>query len=151
VSRNTVSPKSEHRARRAAVLESAPPEHRTWLKERLAYSNEPTLRDRLEELPARAFNVVVGVLGSASEFARPVVKLRNQLTHRSASQVVGESGTEMLRLTERTSFLLTACLMIDLGFDEAQIIDATRRSRRFRLLTEVFRRRAGGRPGASGR
>ena len=122
-----------------SVIAAAPDEHRPWLKERLAHSNEPTLRERLVELHRRANGVVSGVLGSADAFADPVVGARNALTHRGTPHKAKEiPGRELFRLTEQIAFLLTACLMLDLGFVELEVVAATRRSRRFRILTEVF-------------
>ena len=137
--RNEVLPRAEHKVRLASVIAAAPDEHRPWLKERLAHSNEPTLRERLVELHRRANGVVSGVLGSADAFADPVVGARNALTHRGTPHKAKEiPGRELFRLTEQIAFLLTACLMLDLGFVELEVVAATRRSRRFRILTEVF-------------
>jgi len=137
--RNEVLSRADHKSRLEAVFATAPPEHLSWLKERLAHSNEPTLRERLVELHNRATNIVSGVLGSARDYAAPVVKARNDLTHRGPTDHAPEiSGRDLFRVTEQTAFLLTACLMLDLGFGEVEIIEATRRSRRFRILTEVF-------------
>lgn len=139
--RNEVMPKAEHRVRKRAVIASAPPEHQEWLKDRLANSNEPTLRERLVELHGRAFQIVAGVLGPADQFAGPVVVARNALTHRGGpGPTVPIDGRELLRLTEQTAFLLTSCLLLDLGFSEIDAMKATRGTRRFRLLSEVFGR-----------
>ena len=141
VFRNEVLPRADHNARLASVLAAAPEEHRSWLRERLANSNEPTLRERLIELHGRAGGVVSGVLGSADAFAGPVVTARNALTHRAKPSKAKEfAGRELFRLTEQTAFLVTACLMLDLGFREPEVVDATRRTRRFRILNEVFGR-----------
>jgi hypothetical protein len=137
--RNEVLPPAEHKVRLASVVTAAPDEHRSWLEERLAHSNEPTLRERLVELHGRAGGIVSGVLGSAHAFAGPVVTARNALTHRGKPNKAKEiAGRELFRLTEQTAFLLTTCLMLDLGFGELEVVEATRRSRRFRILTEVF-------------
>jgi hypothetical protein len=139
--RNEVLPEDEHSVRLDAILAASPLEHRKWLEERLRYSNEPTLRQRLNELHDRAGGVVAGVLGSAAEYVGPVVEARNDLTHRGKAGKTSEiSGRDMFRLTEETTFLLTACLMLDLGFDETAVVEATRRSPQFRLLTELIRR-----------
>lgn len=141
IMRNEVLPRAEHKRRLSSIYAVAPPEHLSWLQERLAYSNEPTFRDRLIELHARAFQIVAGVLGDAASFADPIVKARNALTHRGKPAKAREvDGREIYRLTEQTTFLLTACLLLDLGFDELATVEATRRSRRFRILTELLGR-----------
>lgn len=92
------------------------------------------------DLHKRADPIVSGVIGTAAEFAKPIARLRNDLIHTgTAARPRRDAGREMLRLTEQMTFLLSACLLQDLGFDELSAIEATRRSRRFRLLTEVLR------------
>jgi hypothetical protein len=137
---NAILPPAEHRARVQAVVDASPSAHQAWLKQRLAYSNEPTLRDRFMDLHARSEPIVAGILGSAPAYADPVVRMRNALTHRGKGTPKSvPSGRELLRLTEQTNFLLTTCLLLDLGLGESFVLEATRRSRRFRLLTEVLR------------
>ena len=136
--RNEVLPRSAHRERLASILDSAPRGHRTWLRETLAHSNEPTFRDRLRELHAQSFNVVAGVVGSADDFAGPIVKLRNALTHRGKGTPKAiPPGIEMFRLTQVTRLVLESCLLLDLGLDEMAVVAATRRSRAFRWITEL--------------
>lgn len=136
--RNEVLPKAEHKIRLATAIDSAPEAHRPWLRETLAHSNEPTFRDRLRELHARSFNVVAGVVGTADDFAGPVVKLRNALTHRGkGTPKATPPGIDMFRLTQITRFVLESCLLLDLGLDEMAVVDATRRSLAFRWIEEL--------------
>ncbi len=135
---NALVPAAQHRARLKVIADAASPEDRAWLQERLAFSNEPTLRNRLVDLHERTMQIVSGVLGSAEDFAGPIVRARNALTHRgNGTPKPTEPVPELWRLTEQTNFLITACLLLDLGFDEMSAVNATRRSRRFRMLTEV--------------
>ena len=90
--RNEMLPKAAHKQRLASIIEFAPDEHNPWLREALAHSNEPTFRDRLRDLHARSFNVVAGVVGTADEFAGPVVKLRNALTSGEGTSKAVPSG-----------------------------------------------------------
>ncbi len=137
---NAVLPSAQHRARVKSVVDAAPASHQVWLKERLAYSNEPTLRQRLTDLCERAAPILGGVLGSAAEYAGPVVQTRNGLTHRrTGTPKPSRSGRDLLPLTEQTNLLVTVCLLLDLGFDEDFVGNAIRRTRGFRLLTEVPR------------
>lgn len=139
--RNEILSRSAHGAMLRSIYDGVPTEHLAWLKERLAHSNEPTLRERLVELHGRASEVVSGVLGGADDYAGPVVRARNALTHRGpADRAPDISGREMFRMAEQTVFLMTACLLLDLGFSDLEAVAATRRSRRFRVLTEVFGR-----------
>ena len=137
---NTLLPKAIHRERVAAVVEAAPAGHQAWLRKRLAYSNEPSLRQRIVDLHQRAAPIVDGVIGSAAEYVPSVVRMRNSLTHRGTStRKLPTSGRDLLRLTEQTNLLLTVCLLLDLGLDEDFAGEAIRRTRGFRLLTEASR------------
>jgi len=137
---NDILPPEEHQARLEAIYATGPEEHRVWLEGRLAFSNAPTLRDRLYALHARVAGIVSGVIGSAEAYAGPVVATRNALTHRGdrGRKTKPIPGRALYRMTEQTVFLLTACLLQDLGFDDVEIVTATRRTRRFRTLTELF-------------
>lgn len=130
--------KAAHRQRLASVMASAPQEHHPWLRDVLAHSNEPVFRDRLRELHSRSFNVVAGVVGTADEFAGPVVKLRNALTHRGkGTPKAVPSGTDMFRLIQEIRLVLEACVLLDLGLDETTVVDSTRRSTPFRWINEL--------------
>jgi hypothetical protein len=136
--RNEMLPKAAHKQRLSSIMECAPNEHRAWLREALAHSNEPTFRDRLRELHDRSFNVVAGVVGSADDFAGPVVKLRNALTHRGkGTPKAVPSGVEMFRLMQTIRFVMDACVLLDLGLDEMTVVDSTRRSTSFRWINEL--------------
>lgn len=150
--RNKILSTSEHKRLVDRIVESVPEGDRKWLKERLAFSNEPTFRTRLEELHARAGGVVSGVVGDAGQFAEPIVNARNKLTHRGKGSPTGDvSGVEMFRLTQSMRFVLTACLLLDLGLDEMEVVAATRRSKAFKLLTELdLRARYRGSAGGAG-
>lgn len=48
--KNDVINESEHKRRIKSIIDFAPKEHKYWLKERLNFSNEPTLKQRTDEL-----------------------------------------------------------------------------------------------------
>ncbi|OZT78260.1 HEPN domain-containing protein [Salinicoccus roseus] len=47
---NQILSKEEHAEKISSIVESVPDEHQEWVKQRLAFSNEPTLHHRLEDL-----------------------------------------------------------------------------------------------------
>jgi ApeA-like protein/HEPN superfamily Apea-like protein len=137
---NTVLPREEHSARIEQIIALTPSQYQSWLKDKLAFSNEPALRERLTEL-LQSVPAVLPILGSATEFVRPVVAARNALTHRESQAAANlPSGRMLLRYIEETSVLLSACLLKELGFDDERAGNAIRNTRRFRLLTEVLQR-----------
>lgn len=142
--RNKMMSRTAHGALVTRVVASVPEDDRAWLSERLEYSNEPTFRTRLEELHARASGIVSGVVGNASEFAEPIVTARNRLTHRGKGSPTGSiSGEEIYRLMVATRFVLVSCILLDLGLDEDQVVQVTRKWRALRLFVELNRRARG--------
>ncbi len=139
IARETL-PRSEHEARVAAILDNAPEEHRKWLGQKLQYSNEPSLHRRLKELVASSPAASLDLFGSPSAFAAPVVETRSMLAHDPRRRAeMSLSGQDLLRMTEQLTFLVSAFLLRDLGFDDIRVTAMLRRTRRFRRLTEVFR------------
>lgn len=133
-------PQSEHEARVATILQAVPSKHRDWLGQKLLYSNEPSFRHRLKDLVANAPTASLGLLGPPSAFAGPVVDTRNMLVHDPRQRAeMSLSGRDLVRMTEQLTFLVSAFLLRDLGFDDIRVTAMLRGTRRFRLLTEVFR------------
>ncbi len=137
---NAVLPRATHRGIVKAALEGVPDEHRTCLREGLGHSSEPTLRERLMGLHGRVAGAITGIVGRAEEFAGPVVRERNRSTHRDAARQDGSAGgATILKLSHQVTLVLTACLLLDLGFDLDRAGDMIRRTRRFSLLRDVLR------------
>lgn len=134
---NALLPKAAHRLRVAAVVDRAPQEHQDWLKEKLANSNEPSLRERLIELCASVSEIVTPAIDAAPVYVKSVVEARNSVTHAGTKKRPTPGGFDLWRLTEQTTLLVTACMLKDLGFDDERASQAIRRTRRFRLLTEA--------------
>src|SRR5205823_1404853 len=84
--KSALSP-GDHESRVRLVISSAPEEHREWLGERLAHSDETTFRGRIRELirhHARLMEPLIGKGSAAREaFVGRVLTARNQLTHLS--------------------------------------------------------------------
>jgi hypothetical protein len=132
--RNAVLPKATHQLRLSSIVESAPEEHRDWLRDKLANSNEPALRDRLVELCASVSGIVMPAIGSEPEYVKSVVQARNAVSHVGTKKRPMPGGHELWRLTEKTTLLLTACILKDLGLGDEKATEAIRRTRRCRLL-----------------
>jgi hypothetical protein len=132
---NAVLPRAAHRLRVSSIVGSAPVEHRIWLKDRLANSNEPTLHDRLVELCGWVSGLVAPVMDPAPQYVKSVVEARNAATHVGTRQRPMPAGRDLWRLTEQTTVLLEACILKDLGLDDDKASEALARTRRFRTLS----------------
>lgn len=134
---NSVLSDAEHRIRMSEVLGGAPQQHRGWLKERLAYSNEPPLRTRLEQHYARVPAGVVTAVIAGPTYAASVVRARNTLTHRGGrTRQPPISGAQLYRLTQQTNLLLASCILLDLGLTTDQVAQGIQRIRGYRFLAE---------------
>lgn len=115
---NQVLSESEHAERMAMILEPLSANHalKDWLNQKLSYSNEPSLIDRLRELTSETKPVIDRLVPSTDKFMRKVTDTRNYLTHydpRLRSRAA--RGQELYSLTRTLEYVLMTCLLIDLG------------------------------------
>lgn len=137
--RNESIPRAEHESRVAAILGATPEAHRDWLKRRLDNSNEPTLRERLKDLVSGSPFKSLVLLPAPGKLAAPIVDARNALVHDPRRRrKMSVSGRDFMRMTEQLTMLVTSYLLRDLGVDDDRVMDAVRRTRHYRLLTEVL-------------
>jgi hypothetical protein len=73
-------PETEHQKRLNEVLAGAG-SHRRWLEDKLQYSNELSLRKRLQELLRRVPPVTADLVKNKSKFVQLALYTRNYLTH----------------------------------------------------------------------
>lgn len=123
-------PEEEHEARVAAILNSAPDQHRDWLTQKLRYSNAVTFRRKLkkllenipEESPACA------VLGKPRIFTDDVVNTRNYHVHHDPKlrkKVL--SGVALHLLTKKLTMVLELLALMQLHVPRAVLDDFVRR------------------------
>jgi len=86
------------RQRLATIITACPPEHVRWLQEKLAFSHEPSLRDRVFELVDQAGSVIAPFVADPRQFAKKVADTRNYLTHRNPN--VRKKSASMTELWE---------------------------------------------------
>ena len=114
--KNHVLTKLEHEARIKAILDNTPEEYKKWLKEKLHFSNEPTLHNRLIELLDKTQKVMNPLVGDHLTFVRKVKYTRNYFTHWNTDlQDKAAQGEELFRITQTLLFMLQTCLLMELG------------------------------------
>lgn len=130
----TELPVEEHERRIEGIIGAAPDAHKDWLRGKLAYSNEPSLRKRLKEIMRRDPEVMEPIFGDGKkermDFVGKVVDTRNYLTHydegRKGTAAVGRNLHE---LSERLKSILEACLLREAGFKGDQLKEVLSRKR----------------------
>ena len=128
---NTVFSKDEFPARKKAILCGAPKEYRHWLADQLAYSNEPRLVQRPDEL----FGLTEDIMGQFYKDRRTFnrrVDTRNYYVHYNASLVnKAARGSDLYWLTQALSYMLIRCLLAELGFSPEQCVEIFKKSYEF--------------------
>lgn len=122
--KNCELPEVEHKQRLEEILSKTPKKHRTWLKERLKYSNEPSLRKRLKEIMKEiSKNMSLGEhIPNQKIFVDDIVTTRNYLVHNDEKlKEKSAKGEKLLDITEKLKTLVKVCLLKELGFTAEEI------------------------------
>ena len=122
-------PEEDHKKRVEEILDSAPVEHKIWLRRKLRVVSEPSLDERLHVVLKRhrgIANSVVGTKGEArAEFVQKVVATRNYQTHFDDNKKdKAARGEELHHVARQLKLLLEACLMEEIGFGPEETRDA---------------------------
>ena len=118
---DTVMPIEEFTAIRDSLLSVCPPHRMEWLKARLRYDNELSLRRRLKHL-VEPFQEWFGNRRRREAFVGKVVDSRNYLTHFDQSLEVSViDGQDLYELCEKLDALIQLNLLKAIGFSEDAI------------------------------
>ena len=134
----SLKPRDEHKARKKAVLDAIPEAERDWVQASLARSNDKTLRERVSELVESFGEALSPLFADIEEFAATATDNRNYYTHYSertkeAGRIV--EGYDLYELVERLLFLVRACVLREMGFENEAIKVLLRQDRAFRRLS----------------
>ena len=117
---NEVLSKDDQKERLKDICNNVPEKHQNWLKQKLAFSNEPSLKERIEEL-LRIFNnnVLKKIIKEENIFFNNIRDNRNYYTHYNPDlQNKVLKGGELYYLTERMKVLLTCCILEKMNIDK---------------------------------
>jgi len=126
INQGGVLPKAQYKTKIKTILTGVPAEHQKWVKEKLAFANERTLRERITDLMTQASDALKRTIGDEANFIGQVVATRNYLTHYTSKKKVAE-GDDLIFLTHKLKLLLEECLLRELGFDrdDLELVMAT--------------------------
>jgi hypothetical protein len=124
---------AEHLRRLTSILSTAPQEHRKWLERKLRYSNELTLRERLEQIIERYSFLEFRDKGW---FVNKVLDTRNYLTHYDPT-LKGKSATndELIEITRKLKVLNETVLLSELGLLPIEVERLIRHSDEYQLAS----------------
>jgi hypothetical protein len=112
-------PKDEYDAFKKRLLAACPKNRVAFLTQKLGYLNQLSQVERTTRLIERARGVLGALFASRPSFATDFIHARDAQTHPGGN---GDhlSGAELYDLTQTGTYLFEACIMLDLGFNEAQ-------------------------------
>lgn len=136
-------PEEEHEKKINNIIQGCNQEYKDWLKEELQYSNELTLKRRLEVLLERFPDVLENYPLEGKKFIRRIVDTRNYLTHYDKQlKPRMASDDEKIILNKRMMILLEACLLTELGFSEEKIKILIQRRKEIEALYQNIQNKA---------
>jgi ApeA N-terminal domain 1 len=110
-------PTEEFASFKQLLMDACPGKHKDFLKQKLGYLNELSQVDRMNYLVERAGVPLRRLLARRPTFAVDFIASRNAKTHPDKEKTAMD-GLHMYDLTATATYLFTACVMLDLGFDE---------------------------------
>lgn len=125
--------KEAHKIRINEILASIPLKHQEWLKERLNFSNEPSLHSRLEDL----FNEINPFLKEHlfSDYERIILNSknsRNYYTHYDKKmEKKSLKGADLHYLTQKLNIFLIILLLQETGFSKEKTTEIIESSSKF--------------------
>jgi hypothetical protein len=137
--KNNVLPKNQHKERLKTIINSVDKKFKEWLKQKLSFSNEPTLKERIDELLKDYSNQTIQkLIKDFDNFSKLVKDSRNYYTHYDKSlEKKAAKGEDLYYLTERMKVLLTCCLLNVIGFDNNLIQELLKRNK-YRLYNHLY-------------
>jgi hypothetical protein len=117
----------QHKVKINEILKSISADYKDWVQEKLRYSHEPTLKERLDELSDKIPNSVREILLKPTEakFINQVRDNRNYYTHydpKGKSRVL--KGSELFFLSERMKIFLICLILREIGFTDGEIVQS---------------------------
>jgi hypothetical protein len=119
---NQSIPEEQHLERLSAVVGAAPEEHREWLRDRLAWSNEPSLRTRLKRTLGPVEIVVRPMVESVPWLIDRVVDTRNYYTHYDPSlEARAARGADLVHLNDLLGVVIESLFLVELGLSATHV------------------------------
>lgn len=138
---NEVRPKKEHQNMIKEILDCVEEPNKAWLSERLHFSNEPTLHNRLSDLlEFLKIETIDKIVPDKAQFIKDTKNSRNYYTHYDVStEKKALKNSQLFILTEKLRVILIASVLIETGFSIEQI-DALFKKNEFRFFNHIIKR-----------
>ena len=120
---NQERPPEEHKKMIDNIVDKVDESDKKWLEQRLAFSNEPTLHKRLENVMEEVKSPFIDrVISDYEQFVKDVKNTRNFQTHFSPKlEKKAKNGEELILLTKRLRLILVAAILQEMGLPQDQV------------------------------
>lgn len=131
-----VTDKEIHKEKITRILESVDDKYRSWLKDKLSYSNEPSLHQRIQEIISEyQTDVFIKLVPNVEKLIKEAKWSRNYYTHYdSRNEKKALKGRELYNLNQRLLILLKICFLSELGFKPVEIDKFVAKDSTYRML-----------------
>lgn len=119
----------DHHARVDAIVAAAPAEFREWANQQLRERNAIGQRLKLEQLIERAGLTGAALLALNPNYVRNAVAGRRRVAH--PTTYIDNTGAQFLFLANTLRWLITHCLLVDLGVRESEVARKISNDRHF--------------------
>ena len=121
------------------IINSVDNSNKAWLKERLNFSNEPSLHSRLLEL-LNSFSIetIDKIVNDTEQFIKDTKNSRNYYTH--YDQILHKKALKtgkLFTLTEKLKIILITVILLETGFSEEQIGNLFKRNE-YRFFNHII-------------
>lgn len=111
--------KNEHKKRVKSIIESVDTEYKDWLQEKLNFSNEPTLRNRLTDIIDESSDFINNIIDSKDFFIKKICDTRNYLTHFDKRlEKKAASGIELVEICSKLKIIIEFNFLLEIGFNK---------------------------------
>ena len=125
-SEDTYMPANEFQELVALLSDACPDKNKKWLKEKLAYANEPSLRMRMRKMIA-PFSSLFGDRKRQEDFINITVSTRNYFTHYSSENFGGAvRDVKLISLCRKLEGLFQLHLLKVIGVDQSDMETITK-------------------------
>lgn len=113
----------EHKKMINDIVDKVDESDKKWLKQRLAFSNEPTLHKRLENVMEEVKSPFIDrVISDYEQFVKDIKNTRNFQTHFSPQlEKKAKNGEALILLTKRLRLILVVAILQEIGLPKDQI------------------------------
>ncbi len=134
----TELPDIEHQERLKSVLDSCPQQHKEWLKQKLPFSNDYSLKMRMRDLLKDRSTLFELSESDIESIAKRIAKIRNSFTHYSGNDKPHfASDLDLYIYYTLLKWTMVACLLDEVGIEPAKAHELIGRNQSFANFKRV--------------